>query len=81
MNVFNNINIITMIMIGIFLMPLLTGALYPVSTNRIHHSLLSIMNNLKFILGILLSINLFRVIFSQKGEGQFQVLCKLKNLI
>ncbi|MEA4987125.1 MAG: transglutaminase domain-containing protein [Anaerovorax sp.] len=72
-----NINIITMIMIGIFLMPLLTGVLYPISTNRIHHSLLSIMNNFKFILGILISINLFRVIFSQKGGGLFVHLYKL----
>ena len=64
MSVFNNINIITIIIIGIFLMPLLTGLLSPISSNRIQHSFLSILSNLKFILGIFVAITLSKAIFS-----------------
>ncbi|HVI42465.1 MAG TPA: transglutaminase-like domain-containing protein [Anaerovoracaceae bacterium] len=73
MNFFSDINIITVLIIGIFLMPVLAGILYPISGNRIQVSLLSIINGCKFILGIILSLNLTRVIFSGK-ENAFLVL-------
>lgn len=76
MNLFTNINIITILIIGIFLMPLLTGMLYPISSNRIQNSLLSILNSLKFILGIILAISLIRVIFSDKANGYLTILYK-----
>lgn len=76
MNLFNNINIITILIIGIFLMPLLAGILYPISSSRIHHSLLSLLNGLKFILGIILTFYLIRVIFSDKENGFLVILYK-----
>jgi len=74
MNLFSNINIITIIIIGIFLMPLLTGMLFPISSNRIQHSFLSILNSFKFILGIILAFNLTKVIFSDKGNSFLELL-------
>ncbi len=69
MNLFNNFNIITLIILGIFFMPLLTGVMYPISINRIHHSLLSFLNSIKLIVGLLLSFYLVRVIFSNNSNS------------
>nr|WP_315024421.1 transglutaminase domain-containing protein [uncultured Aminipila sp.] len=69
MNLFNNFNIITLLIIGIFFMPLLTGLLSPVSSNRIHHSLLSFLNSIKLIIGLLLSFYLVRIIFSNNPNS------------
>lgn len=77
MNLFSNINIITILIVGIFLMPLLSGMLCPISSNRIQHTLLSILNSFKFILGIFLAVNLVRVIFSDRGNGFLELLYKL----
>ena len=51
MSLLSNINIITILIIGLFLMPLLTGLLSPISSNRIQHSFLSILNSVILILG------------------------------
>lgn len=69
MNLFSNINIVTVLIIGIFLMPLLTGLLHPISSNRIQHSILSILNSFKLILGIVLAFPLARIIFSDEQSG------------
>lgn len=69
MNLFSNINIITVLVVGIFLMPILAGILLPFSSNRIQHSLLSMLNSLKFILGIILAVYLVRVILSDSGNS------------
>ena len=69
MNLFQHINIITIIIICIFLMPLLSGMLNPISKNRIHHSLLSILNGFKFILGFILSVYLVQIMFSDAENG------------
>lgn len=77
MNLFNNFNIITLLIIGIFLMPLLTGLLYPISINRIHHSLLSFLNSIKLIIGLLLSFYLVRIIFSNNPNSFLAPLYKV----
>ena len=73
MNLFGNINMITILILCIFMMPILTGMLYPISSSRIQHSFLSVLNSLKFILGIFLAVNLTRIIFSEK-ENSFLIL-------
>lgn len=83
MTVFNDINMITIIMIGIFLMPIVVGALNPISGSRIYHSLLSMVNNFKFILGVLLTFHSFRMIFFNEEcrffEKLYQLNPSLKN--
>src|SRR5659263_637627 len=69
MNSFSNINMITVLIAGIFLIPILAGILHPFSNNRIQHSLVSMLNSLEFLLGIILAIYLARVIFSGNGNS------------
>ncbi len=64
-----SINMITIIIICIFLMPFLTGVMNPVTRNRIHHSLFSIMGGLKSITGFILAIYLVSVVFSDTTNG------------
>lgn len=64
MTFFNHINFISLLLIGIFIMPLLTGLLSPVTSNRIHRTLLSFLNSIKFIIGLVLSLYFVREIFS-----------------
>lgn len=64
MNLLNSINMITVIIIFIFLMPVTAGILKPVSRERLQHSLLSIIKSLNFILSIILSVYLTRVVVS-----------------
>ncbi len=64
MSLLNSINIITVIIIFIFLMPVTAGILNPVSKERLRHSLLSIINGLNFILSFILSVYLTRVVVS-----------------
>lgn len=68
MNLFSSINFITIIIICIFLMPMIAGMLNPVSRDSLRHSLLFITRSLNFILGLILSVSLVRVIFSDKGN-------------
>jgi hypothetical protein len=77
MKLFSTINMITIIMICIFLMPLLTGLFQPVSRNRVQHSLLSVWSSLKFILGIFLAVTLVRLLFSGTENGFLAVLYKI----
>ncbi|MBN7771772.1 transglutaminase-like domain-containing protein [Clostridium aminobutyricum] len=69
MNLFTNVNIITLIIIGVLVMPLLTGLFYPISSSRVQHSLLSMLNSIKFIIGLILSVQLARILFSGKQDG------------
>lgn len=77
MNLFNHFNIISLLLVGIFIMPLLTGLLYPVSSNRIHHSLLSFLNSIKFIIGLVLSLYVVRGMFSNSPNSFIESLYKL----
>lgn len=81
MNLLNNFNIITLFILGIFFMPLLTGLLSPVSSNKIHHSLLSFLNSIKLIIGLLLSFYLVRIIFSNNPNSFLAPLYKFSPSI
>lgn len=69
MSLISNINMITVLIAGIFLIPILAGMLHPFSSNKIHHSLVSMLDSLEFLTGIVLAIYLARVIFSDNGKG------------
>lgn len=69
MSLFQMTNIITVIIIIIFFMPLLTGLLYPITSNRIQNSLLSILSSLKIVLALILTFRLIPILFSEKGNG------------
>ncbi len=66
---FSHINIITIIIICMFSIPVLTGIVYPVSKIRIQQSALSAADCLKYILGLILTFYLVRIIFSGTENG------------
>ena len=76
MNLFSNINFITIIIICIFLMPIAVGLLNPVSKDRIRNSLLFILRSFNFIVGLILSVYLVRVVFSDQANGLLTFLDK-----
>lgn len=72
----NNINWITLIIIGIFLMPILSGMLYPVSRSRIKHSLHSVLSSINFIISLFLALWLVRSAFSEESNAVLSFLEK-----
>lgn len=68
-NALNQINLITVLIAVIFLLPILAGILHPFSRYRIQESLISLFNNLEIILGIVLAVYLTRVLFSEQGNS------------
>lgn len=69
MNLFDHINFITILIVCIFLMPVITGLLNPVSKDGMRHSLVFILRSLNFVVGILLSGWLVGVVFSDEPNG------------
>ncbi|OPX90108.1 MAG: Transglutaminase-like superfamily protein [Pelotomaculum sp. PtaB.Bin104] len=65
---FNDINIITVLIAGIFLIPILAGMLHPFSSNRIRYSLVSMLNSMVLLLGIILAVYFARLIFSDNSN-------------
>lgn len=62
MNLLNSINLITLSIICIFLMPVATGILSPVSKDSIRHSLNSIFSSMNFILSLIAALYLVRTV-------------------
>lgn len=77
MNLLNDINIITIAIAGIVIIPIITGIINPLSRHRMQHSLLSMVNNLEIIIGILLTSYLFRVILYDNDNRVLTSLYKL----
>ncbi|QAT42238.1 transglutaminase-like domain-containing protein [Aminipila luticellarii] len=74
MNLLNHINMITVLVTGIFAMPLLMGLLHPITGNRVENSFLSILNSFIFIIGIIFAFHFASGIFSGNQEGIFAIL-------
>jgi len=68
MDSFNNINIITILILAVFTMPLLSGLLTPITNSRIQHSLLSLFGSIKLIAGFLLAVRFTQLFFSDEGN-------------
>lgn len=66
------INILTVILIGVFALPVIFGAFQQFSRERIKHSLWSALNSLEFLVGLFMAIYLTRRIFFDNGNGVFK---------
>ncbi len=67
-----NVNYLTLILIGVFVLPIIIGAFEDFSQARIRRSLLSLFDGLEFLIGLFLAINLTRKIFFENTEGVYQ---------
>lgn len=72
MGLLNNINVITVILICLFLLPVITGAFRPFTRERITFSISSLFDNLLLIAGIILSIYLVKMVYFEHGTGVFK---------
>jgi len=64
MDLLNHINIVTVLFVCIFTIPILAGVLWPLTGDRIRRSLDSLRINLVFLASVILSIYLTRLILS-----------------
>jgi hypothetical protein len=65
----SDINIITVIIIGLFTLPLLVGILRPLTSERIYYSFASLINNVILLTAVLLSVYCTRLILADEdGE-------------
>lgn len=74
MGLFAGFNVITVVILLIFLLPLLTGVLYPVSGSRLHYSLHSAFSSLKLIAGFILTFLFVKMLFSGQGNSVLDAL-------
>lgn len=65
-----DLNVVTIILAALCILPVLAGALGPFSREQIRYSLGSLLDNVEFLAGILLSIYLTKRIFFE-NEGSF----------
>ena len=69
MNFFSDMNGITAIFAGIFLVPIAAGVLYPSPSGRIRHSFLSFLSNMELIAGIILTLYFYKLIFIDRNSS------------
>ena len=77
MSLLSNINWITVLIAGVFIIPILSGIFSPFSSDRIRNSLSSLINSLRFILSTILSIYLTGVMLSHNQNIFLTGLCKI----
>ena len=77
MSFLSSINWITVLIGGVFIIPILSGIIVPFSSDRIRNSLLSLINSLRFILSIILSIYLTGIILNDNQNIFLTVICKI----
>lgn len=85
MNFFNSINFITIIMAGLFLAPIVVGILYPFRGEKLERFFASLLNNIIFLLSIILSVYLTGLIRSDDGNrflaGIYKSIPPLQSLV
>lgn len=64
MSILSNINIITVLIICIFAIPILVGIIWPLTSGRVHRSFASLLNNLILLVSVILSVYLTRTILA-----------------
>lgn len=64
MGILNNINLITVSIACIFIIPVLVGIIRPLTSCRIHRSLVLLLNSIIFLISIILSGDITRAIMS-----------------
>lgn len=71
MNFISDMNGITAVFAGIFLIPIAAGALYPAPSGRLRHSFLSFLSNLELVAGIILTFYLYKQFFVAQNRHIF----------
>jgi hypothetical protein len=83
MDILNKINIITVLMVCMFVVPILVGIIRPLTNDRIHRSFTSLLSNLLFLASIVLSIYLTSIILSSDAvlTGAYKIIPALRNAV
>ena len=68
-NIVNNINLITVSLAGIFIIPVLSGALHSFSGKRKEHFLITMFDTLESLISIILSFYIAGLLFSVAGRS------------
>lgn len=77
MNILDSVNIITVLMICIFALPVLVGLIMPLTRDRTYRSLASLLSSVLLIAAIIFAVYLTKVILSGYGDV---ILSKLYNI-
>ena len=77
MEIFKDINIVTIVIAIVFILPILIGIIRPLSGARILNSFSSLLNNLIFLASIVLSIFLSRLVFQSSDNFVLNTLYQL----
>jgi len=77
MNLLSDINGITILITGVFLVPIVGGVLYPATADRIRHSFLSMLSSLELIAGILMTLYAYKLVFLDKNAGLLNYVYRL----
>ena len=77
MNFFSDLNGITAVFAGIFLVPMAAGILYPSPSGRIRHSFLLFLSNLELIAGIILTLYFYKLIFIDRNSSLLNYIGRL----
>lgn len=72
MSFFSDINGITALYVGIFLIPLAFGFLNPSPTGRIQHTFLSFLSNIELFAGIILTLYIYNLLFCEKDSKTWE---------
>jgi hypothetical protein len=71
------INVVTVILAAAFLFPMVAGLFEPFTRERLHHSLVSLLDNVEFLIGLILSVYLTKRIFFENSGTLYQQLYEL----
>ena len=84
MSILSNFNIITILLVGIFVIPIVSGIINPVTQQGMRRSLMSLMNNLEMLAGIILTFYLYRGLqngrWSQILDSLYRMAPSIKQL-
>lgn len=83
MNFLSHINVITVFMIGLFLAPVIMGIINPFRSLQLQRSIGSLLNNILFLVSILLSVYLTGIILSNSVllTEIYTIIPRLQNLV
>jgi hypothetical protein len=80
-----NVNIVTVLIVSMFVIPLLAGAVWPPTGGRIRRSFASLFGNLLLLASVVLSVYLTRVILSGDGNdilaGLYAIVPELQSAV
>lgn len=74
MNSIDSINVISVLLIAILLIPVAAGFIEPFSKERVRRSFGSLIENVEFLAGLLLSLYVTRRVFFEDTTGVFKVI-------